>query len=708
MPDEPIYLRARSGLVRARDRAADSLRRARGAIGPGWERTRSRLRETRIKRPSNRALAWTGGIIGALVVAIALFLILFDWNYLRGPIGRYASAKTGREIVLAGNLDVKAFSFQPRATVEGIRVGNPKWAGPGQTADIKRLDVQVKLMPLLVGQVVLLNLELNQAKVDLRRDLQGRATWDFSNGKKSKKPFKMPPIRRFVINDGHLRMVDEKRKLVLNGEINATEEMGRAGRGFLMTGDGSLNGNRFRLRIQGGPLLNVDSRKPYPFDADIRSGATRVTAKGAIPKPFDLAQFSMNVTARGPDLAALYDLTGVALPNTPPYRLNGRLSRDEQIYKIEGLSGRVGDSDLSGFISVETGDERPYLKADLRTRSLDFDDLAAIFGGAPSRKAGETISPEQAAIGRKMAAQRRLLPDTTLNVSKIRSLDADVRYRVAAIHDAMLPLRSGDVTVKLERGLLSANPLTLDLPQGKITGQAHLNARAETPVTEVDVRLSNARLEQLIPIKGEPLAGSFVGRIKLKGAGNSVHRAASNADGEVLAVVPSGEIREAFAELLGINVAKGLGLLFSKDQGSVPIRCGVAHFQARNGVLTADRIVFDTKPVLATGAGTINLDSETMNLRVQGKSKELRLVRLLSPITVKGPLLGPKVGIETGKVVAQGGVAVALAAVVTPLAVLLPFIDPGLAKDASCASLIAEAGREGAPVKTVAAKTARR
>ncbi|HQT54470.1 MAG TPA: AsmA family protein, partial [Phenylobacterium sp.] len=347
-------------------------------------------------------------------------------------------AKTGREIVLAGNLEVKAFSFQPRATVEGIRVGNPRWAGPGQTADIKRLDVQVKLMPLLVGQVVLLNLELNQAKVDLRRDLQGRATWDFSNGKKSKKPFKMPPIRRFVINDGHLRMVDEKRKLVLNGEINATEEMGRAGRGFLMTGDGSLNGNRFRLRIQGGPLLNVDSRKPYPFDADIRSGATRVTAKGAIPKPFDLAQFSMNVTARGPDLAALYDLTGVALPNTPPYRLNGRLSRDEQIYKIEGLSGRVGDSDLSGFISVETGDERPYLKADLRTRSLDFDDLAAIFGGAPSRKAGETISPEQAAIGRKMAAQRRLLPDTTLNVSKIRSLDADVRYRVAAIHDAML------------------------------------------------------------------------------------------------------------------------------------------------------------------------------------------------------------------------------------------------------------------------------
>lgn len=708
MSAEPIYQRARTGLIRARDGAAAGLRRAQGAMRPGWERARTRLRETKFKRPSNRALAWTGGVGATLLVAIALFLILFDWNYLRGPIGRFASAKTGREIVLAGDLKVHAFSLKPSATVQGIHIGNPKWAGPGQTADIARLDVQVKLLPLFVGQVVLLNLQLDQAKVALLRDRQGRATWDFSNGKKSSKPFKMPPIRRFVINDGHLKITDQKRRLVLNGEVNATEKMGQTGRGFLMTGDGSLNGNKFLLRVQGGPLLNVDTHKPYPFDADIRSGATRVTAKGAIPKPFDLGEFYMDTTAQGPDLSDLYDLTGVALPNTPPYKLHGRLSREGHLYKIDGLGGRVGDSDLSGFISVETGEERPYLKADLKSRSLDFDDLAAIFGGVPSRKAGETVSPEQAAMGRKMAAQRRLLPDSTLDVTKIRSLDADVRYRATSIHDAMLPLRGADVTVKLDQGLLSANPLTLDLPQGKITGQAHLNARNAVPVTDVDVRLSNARLEQLIPVKGEPLAGSFVGRIKLKGSGNSVHRAAANADGEVLAVVPSGEIREAFAELLGINVTKGLGLLFSKDQGEVPIRCGVAHFQAKGGVLTADRIVFDTKPVVATGGGTINLDNETLDLRIQGHSKELRLVRLLSPITVKGPILGPKVGIETGKVVAQGGVAVALASIINPLAVLLPFIDPGLAKDANCAGLIAEAGHDGVPLKTTQAKVAHR
>ena len=100
--------------------------------------------------------------------------------------------------------------------------------------------------------------------------------------------------------------------------------------------------------MTGGPLLNIDRDKPYPFDADIRAGDTYVTAHGAVPKPFDLGQFYMNATARGPDLADLYALTGVALPNTPPYTLHGRLSRDGMLWQVDDLGGRVGDSDLAG------------------------------------------------------------------------------------------------------------------------------------------------------------------------------------------------------------------------------------------------------------------------------------------------------------------------------------------------------------------------
>lgn len=673
---------------RLRDCAAD-LARSRGDRG---------RRAGAQAHSGPRIAVWIGATLSGLIALLLLGLALVDWNMARGPIGRLASARLHRQVVIEGPLKVHLWSLKPWATVERLRIDDPTWAGAGQTATIGRLTVQVKLLALLRGEVVLLKLEADRPDVRLRRDRQGRATWDFSDGARPAQPFQMPPIRLFQIRDGRLAIKDDVRKLAFSGTLSATEQLGETDRGFQLAGDGRLNGDLFQLRVTGGPLLNVRADRPYPFQARVRAGATALDAHGVVARPFDLARFNMDLTARGPDLSNLYDLTGVALPNTPPYALSGRLEREGRLYAITGLKGRVGDSDLTGKLSVQTGGARPLLKADLVSHSLDFDDLATLFGGAPARGRGETVSAAQQAIGRQMAAQRRLLPDTTLNVSKIRSLDADVRFQADTIHAPRLPLRSGIVRVVLDHGLLTADPLTLQLDQGRVAGRGQLDARGTTPVTTVDLRLTGARLEQLIPIPGggKPLTGALVSRVRLRGAGDSVHRAAAHANGEILVVSTGGEIRESFAELLGVDVTKGLGLLWSKDKGVVPIRCAVADFKAVNGRLTADAIVFDTGPVLATGGGWVDLDRERMDFRIVGRPKQFRLVRARIPITVRGPILSPKVGLETGQVVAQGGLAVLLAAA-SPLAAILPFVDPGLAKDAACAGLIADARGAGVP-----------
>lgn len=654
-----------------------------------------------------KPILWTSGIFAVLIATVVVVLSILDWNILRGPISRFASERTGREVAIDGDLDVHILSWKPSATVNGLRIGNPAWAGKGRMAEIRRLDVQIELLPLLRGQVILPRLAVDQPNLVLIRDGQGRANWSFDKGEPKGEPFRMPPIRHFSVENGRLKFTDTKRRLTLDARIEATERSGRAGRGFVLDGKGSMNGAPFVLDVTGGPLLNVRPNRPYPFDADVRAGATRITAKGAIPKPFDLGRFTADVTARGPDLADLYELTGVALPNTPPYRLAGKLARDDEMWKVTGLGGRVGDSDMSGVLSVDTGGERPFLRGDLKSKLLDLDDLAAIFGGAPARGGGETASEGQKAVGRQLAAQRRLLPDATLKVSRIRSMDADVKYRAESIRAPHLPLRGAMVRVKLDNGLLVADPLRFDLPQGNFSGMARLDARKDTPVSAIDIRLSKARLEQLLPVSAggaPPITGGLVGRVKLTGVGASVREAAGNANGEAMLVVPGGEVREAFAELLGVNVTKGLGLLLAKDQSKTDVRCAVAHFEARNGVLRSDRIVFDTEPVLGTGQGTIDLRTEQMSFKIAGKPKEPRLIRLMAPVTVNGPIVQPKIGVEPGRAIAQGGIAAALGAFVTPIAAILPFVDLGLAKDAACGALIAEAGREGAPV----AKTASR
>jgi hypothetical protein len=344
------------------------------------------------------------------------------------------------------------------------------------------------------------------------------------------------------------------------------------------------------------------------------------------------------------------------------------------------------------------------LQADLASRNLNFPDLGALFGGAP--KHGAVASPAQKVEAAHLAAENRIFPDSTLDTRRIRSIDADVTFKAASIRNSPINLTAASTRVKLNDGLLRADPLSLDLPQGRITGYLQLNARKTTPVTDLDLRLSGAKLEQLFPFKfqgGVPFAGGLVGRARLTGSGDSVHKAFAHADGQVVVVAPGGEIRRSIAELMGVNVVKGLGLLFGKDQQTTRIRCAVGAFDVRNGVLNTNQLVFDTEPVLVTGSGQVNLDTERLAFRLQGHPKKFQLIRLLVPVNLAGPIRSPKMQLEKGGAIAQGGIAAALATALSPLAAILPFVDPGLAKDANCGALVSGAAQKGAPVKTASA-----
>jgi hypothetical protein len=124
----------------------------------------------------------------------------------------------------------------------------------------------------------------------------------------------------------------------------------------------------------------------------------------------------------------------------------------------------------------------------------------------------------------------------------------------------------------------------------------------------------------------------------------------------------------------------------------------VAEFKAHDGVLTAQRLLIDTGDVLAQGGGTVNLRDETLNLALNGEPKHFRLIRIAAPITLKGRLDDPKLGIDIRKALPQVGAAVALGAVASPFAAILPFVGLGTATDANCGALLAEAAANGAPV----------
>jgi uncharacterized protein involved in outer membrane biogenesis len=643
---------------------------------------------------------WIG--VAIFVALLVAFIAIFDWNWLRGPLARYYSHKTGRDVHIS-HLDVHPWSFQPRVTIDDLTISNPDWAPKGDTASIPKLSVTMKLLPLFIGRLILPRVVVDQPEFALLRDDKGRATWEFgANAKEDVQPLKLPPIRNFLIRDGHVTIEDKTRDLHFTGTISSEENATEGRTAFELIGDGTLNRNPFSMNVIGGPLINIDRSKPYEFDMKVRAGATRVAAKGAIDHPFDLGGLTADVTFRGANLADLYYLTGIVLPHTPPYRFSAKFTRNDAIYTLTGINGTVGNSDLQGDLKIDVTSGRPYLKGDLASRSVNFVDLGALFGGGPTgtklqqaaAKAG--IAPAEAQAETRQT--QYFLPHVPLEVDRVRQMDADVTYHADKVVSETFPLRRLDLTLKLDHGVLTLDPVAMALSQGEVSGSVGIDARKDVPAVDVDLRFRDINLQQFVPATNgqSPIEGVLEARAKLHGTGKSVHKAAGTANGTLTAVVPKGAVRKQFVELLGIDVDQALFLSGSDDQTNV--RCAVADFSAKDGTLSARHIVFDTESVNVNGNGTINLGDETLNMTVQGAPKSIRLVRVRAPITITGSLSNPSVGIKPAGAIAQAGAAVGLSVLLTPLAAILPFVDPGLAKDANCAGLVSEAKAKGAPV----------
>jgi uncharacterized protein involved in outer membrane biogenesis len=320
-------------------------------------------------------------------------------------------------------------------------------------------------------------------------------------------------------------------------------------------------------------------------------------------------------------------------------------------------------------------------------------------------KSAETRTAEARQGDIKAAKGQTLLPDAKLDLKRIRAMDANVRYRAESVKTQKLSVREIVLNLKLESAVLTFTPVSFVLPQGKMTSSIKVDGSKDVPDVDIDSRITQVRLSQLKTKSGEsPIDGTLVGRITLRGHGKSLHEIGSTAAGNVSFVIPHGDIREAFAEALGINAARALGLFLAKSDEKTPIRCGVTNFKAEGGVFAAQDIVFDTEKVLILGRGEVDLGPELIDLTLTGQPKNFRFFRIKSPVELTGTLSKPSVRLKPGNTPGQVAIATALGVLATPVAAVIGFIDPGLAKDADCSGLIAEAERQGAPPAKSAAK----
>jgi len=198
----------------------------------------------------------------------------------------------------------------------------------------------------------------------------------------------------------------------------------------------------------------------------------------------------------------------------------------------------------------------------------------------------------------------------------------------------------------------------------------------------VDQPWETLKIEQL-----QASVGSISGDANLTAQGNSVASLLAGSNGELKTLINQGQVSKMLLEMMGLNVANiVITKLFGDKQ--VQLNCMATDFAVTNGLARTRYFVVDTDEALINIAGTINLANEQLDMRIDPKTKGLRLFSLRSPFYVRGPFSQPDVSVDKGVLAMKAGSAIALAAV-APVAALLPLINTGPGEDSPCGRLVA-------------------
>ncbi|MBL8256574.1 MAG: AsmA family protein [Pseudoxanthomonas mexicana] len=635
------------------------------------------------RRFALRPLSRTGAIVlGVLAAVIVVVLILFEWNWLRRPIEWVVERQTGRSFHIAGDLDVDLGRV---TTVRGdaLTFGNATWSKVPTMAAADRAELSVEVFPLIFKRETRIpHIHLTRPQLRLESGPDGTGNWVFGDTSgESRMTF-----RDLRIDNGRLLFLDPKAKTDVDVMLDSTKAPTPDQPSAVnVDGKGRWAGNRFTLAGQvASPLALRDTDKPYRIDLRATAGPTRAHARGTLLDPFRLRDFDLRLMLAGQNLEDLFPLIGVATPPTPPYRLDGRFTRDGTTWHYNDFAGVVGDSDLGGSAAVTVGLERPLLKANLVSKRLDFDDLAGFVGAPPQTGGSEASNAEQRAEAAALAADARLLPDAPYNLTKLRAMDADVRWKAHRINAPSLPIDDMDAHLLLDAGLLRLEPLNFGVAQGDIRSQIRMDARSETIRTQAKIAVRGLDLGELFP--QAELTKSAIGRIggdmTLAGTGNSIAGILGTADGDIAMGMGRGQISNLLMELAGLDIAEALKFLITKDK-TVPVRCAFGDFAVKDGVMQTRTLGFDTADTIIVGKGQISLKDETLDLEMRPRPKDRSILALRSPLVVGGTFKDPSFRPDFKRLGLRGAVAVALGTI-TPPAALLATIEVGPGEDSAC------------------------
>ncbi|MDH6163720.1 uncharacterized protein involved in outer membrane biogenesis [Leclercia adecarboxylata] len=672
-----------------------------------------------------KIITWSGGVFLLLIVVLIVVIATFDWNRLKPTINQKVSTELNRPFAIRGDLGVvwerqkdetgwRSWIPWPHVHADDVILGNPPDIPAVTMVHLPRVEATLAPLALLTKTVYLPWIKLQKPDARLIRLSEKTNNWTFDLAKSEDKETAAQPsswlfrLDNIIFDRGRIAIDDAVSKADLEIFVDplgkalpfseVTGEKGKDEKGkpgdyvFGLKAEGRYNEQPLTGSGKiGGMLALRGDGTPFPVQADFRSGNTRVAFVGTVSDPMKMGGVDLRLKFSGDSLGELYELTGVLLPDTPPFETDGHLvakidPEKSSVYDYRDFKGRIGDSDIHGSLTYSTGKPRPKLEGDLESRQLRLADLGPLIGvdsgkGTKAQKVRKEAPPSG-----------KVLPNDRFETDKWDVMDADVRFKGRRIeHGSSLPLSDLSTHIILKNADLQLKPLKFGMAGGTISSNIRLEGDKKPMHGQAEIQARRLKLKELMPDVElmQKTLGEMNGDATIRGVGNSVAALLGNGNGNLKLLMNDGLVSRNLMEILGLNVGNFLvGQIFGDDE--VRVNCAAANIELVNGVARPRIFAFDTENAVINVTGTASMASEQLDLTINPESKGIRIVTLRSPLYVRGPFKDPQAGVKPGPLIARGAVAAALATLVTPAAALLALISPSEGQANQCQVILSQ------------------
>jgi len=304
-------------------------------------------------------------IILALVAALVAPLVV-DWNRYRSAFENEASRLTGLSVRVKGTIDARILPT-PLIKLRNVEVGA---AGREPQLRAGTLELEVRLGPLLRGQLQASEADLVAPQISLGLDHSGAIDW----------PVPAPPLRpkelsisRLRVEDGSVILADAAsgsrlvlQKLWFDGDIRSLVGPFK-GEGSFVVGD-----EPYRYRISGG-RVEGDSGLKIRLGVDPSNQPLTTDFDGTLILDHGVPQFDGTLALARPVGAALS--SGQRVMNDP-WHVNATLRATPAAASLRDVAFQYGPDEravnFTGKADLTIGD-RPHFDGAIKALEVDVD-----------------------------------------------------------------------------------------------------------------------------------------------------------------------------------------------------------------------------------------------------------------------------------------------------------------------------------------------